>query len=81
MSLRDLRDVAGRAIALLATGLVVLVLGVVVVVPKVGGATAYTVLTGSMRPTMPPGTLVVVKPVKPDADPGRRRDHLPNEVR
>ena len=66
MSLRELRDVAGRAIALLATGLVVLVLGVVVVVPKLGGATPYTVLTGSMRPTMPPGTLVVVKPVKPE---------------
>lgn len=66
MSLRNLRTVAGRAFALLAAGLVVLVLAVVVVIPKLGGATAYTVLTGSMRPSMPPGTLVVVKPVKPE---------------
>jgi signal peptidase len=66
MSLRELRDVAGRAVALLAAGLVVLVLGVVVVIPKLGGGTAYTVLTGSMRPSMPPGTLVVIKPVKPE---------------
>jgi len=65
MSLRDLRDVASRVIALLAAGLVVVVLALAVVVPKLGGATAYTILTGSMRPGMPPGTLVVVKPVKP----------------
>ncbi|WP_229051187.1 signal peptidase I [Aeromicrobium sp. Leaf350] len=37
-----------------------------VLVPRAGGATPYTVLTGSMRPDFPPGTLVVVKPV--DAD-------------
>jgi signal peptidase len=33
-----------------------------VVVPRIGGATPYTVLTGSMRPTMPPGTMVVARP-------------------
>lgn len=38
-----------------------------VVIPRVAGATPYTILTGSMRPHYPPGTLVVVKPV----DPGR----------
>lgn len=42
------------------------VLAATVVVPRLAGATPYTVLTGSMRPTAPPGTLVVVKPV--DAD-------------
>ncbi|MBM7520167.1 signal peptidase I [Nocardioides nitrophenolicus] len=42
---------------------VVAVLAVAVVVPRLAGATPYTVLTGSMRPTYPPGTLVVVKPV------------------
>jgi signal peptidase I len=42
------------------------VLTVVVLVPRVGGATPYTVLTGSMRPAMPPGTLVVVRRVNPD---------------
>ncbi|MBZ5738492.1 signal peptidase I [Nocardioides mangrovi] len=39
---------------------------VTVVVPRVAGATPYAVRTGSMRPDMPPGTLVVVRPVDPD---------------
>ena len=47
--------------------LVILVVGglvaVTVLVPRVAGATPYTILTGSMRPAMPPGTLVVVRPV------------------
>ena len=34
-----------------------------VLVPRLGGATPYTILTGSMAPNYPPGTLVVVKPV------------------
>ena len=42
------------------------VLLVAVVVPRVTGATPYTVQTGSMRPSLPPGTLVVVRPVEPD---------------
>ncbi|RLP74529.1 signal peptidase I [Mycetocola tolaasinivorans] len=37
-----------------------------VLVPRVTGATPYTVLTGSMRPSMPPGTTVVVRPVEFD---------------
>lgn len=41
----------------------VAVLTVGIVVPRVGGATPYTVLTGSMAPTYAPGTLVVVRPV------------------
>ena len=35
-----------------------------VVVPRLGGATPYTVLTGSMAPVYPPGSLVVVRPVE-----------------
>ncbi len=31
--------------------------------PRLGGATPYTVLTSSMEPEYPPGTLVVVRPV------------------
>lgn len=38
------------------------VVTVAVLLPRVGGATPYTVLTGSMRPSMPPGTMVVVRP-------------------
>lgn len=41
-------------------------LAICVAVPRLGGATPYTILTGSMRPTMPPGTLLVVKPVAVD---------------
>jgi signal peptidase len=35
-----------------------------VVVPRIVGATPYTILTGSMRPDFPPGTLVIAKPVE-----------------
>ncbi|WP_139978654.1 signal peptidase I [Nocardioides litoris] len=41
------------------------VLAAAVVVPRIGGATPYAILTGSMRPGLPPGTLVVAKPVDP----------------
>ncbi len=42
------------------------VLVVAVVVPWLAGATPYHVQTGSMRPSLPPGTLVVVEPVEPE---------------
>lgn len=41
----------------------VIVLGVAV--PRIVGGEALTVLSGSMRPGMPPGSLVVVRPVDP----------------
>ncbi|WP_374007881.1 signal peptidase I [Leifsonia sp. LS-T14] len=44
-------------------GLVILVALAAIVVPKVAGATPATILTSSMEPTLPPGTLVIVKPV------------------
>lgn len=56
----------GQVLAWLAILLVVAVLALAVVVPRIAGATPYTILTGSMRPDLPPGTLVVVKPI--DAD-------------
>ena len=40
------------------------VLIVTILVPAVVGAERYTVLTGSMTPTYPPGTLIVVEPVE-----------------
>lgn len=49
----------------LLTGAVGL-LGALVVVPRVTGSTAYTVLTGSMKPDYPPGTLIVVRPTPGD---------------
>lgn len=42
--------------------LVVLLALVAVVVPRVAGATPLTILTSSMEPSLPPGTLIVVKP-------------------
>lgn len=53
----------------LSTGLVLLVAGlavVLVVVPKATGSMPLSVLTQSMEPTLPPGTLVVVRPVAVD---------------
>lgn len=43
-----------------------LVGALVIVIPATSGATPMTILTNSMAPTYPPGTLVVVKPI--DAD-------------
>ncbi|WP_175420375.1 signal peptidase I [Rhodococcus sp. SGAir0479] len=41
------------------------VLAMTIAVPRITGSTPYTVLTGSMEPTYPPGTLVVVKSADP----------------
>jgi signal peptidase len=52
----------------LSTGLLVLVVAVAVAaiaVPKVTGSVPLTVLTGSMEPGLPPGTLIIVRPVDP----------------
>ena len=40
-----------------------LVGALVIVIPAMSGATPMTILTGSMIPTYPPGTLIIVKPV------------------
>ncbi|MCU1417844.1 MAG: signal peptidase [Schumannella sp.] len=53
----------GLSFGLLA--LVLLLAGAVVLVPAVSGSTPYTILTSSMEPSMPPGTLVIVKPIDP----------------
>ena len=54
----------GRVLAwtvILGIGAIILI---AVLIPRIAGATPYVVLTGSMRPTMPPGTMVVVRPAK-----------------
>lgn len=53
----------GQLVAWLVILAVVAVLAAAVVVPRIAGATPYSILTGSMRPERPPGTLVVMKPV------------------
>lgn len=56
-----------RLVARLATwtviGLAAFALAVGVFIPRLAGATPYAVLTGSMRPALPPGTLAIVRPV------------------
>jgi signal peptidase len=53
----------------LSLGIFAIVLGlvaVIIVIPKILGATPLTILTSSMEPGLPPGTLVVVAPVEPE---------------
>lgn len=45
---------------------VVLVGVLVIVIPAVSGSTPMTILTQSMEPTYPAGTLVIVKPIAPE---------------
>ena len=52
----------GHLLAWVVTLGVATLVTVAVVVPRLGGGTPYAVLTGSMRPGMPPGTMVVVRP-------------------
>jgi signal peptidase len=53
----------------ISAGILAIIIGLAlatVVIPHVARATPLTVLTGSMRPHLPPGTLIVVRPVKAD---------------
>ncbi|WP_210480702.1 signal peptidase I [Naasia sp. SYSU D00948] len=62
----DRRDIVGSLRTGLAWGLLALVAALALVsvgVPALTGATPLAVLTGSMSPTLPTGTLVVVRPV------------------
>jgi signal peptidase len=45
-------------------GLVLLVGVLVIGIPAVTGSTPMTILTSSMEPTYPPGTLIIVKPTE-----------------
>ncbi|MBC9225304.1 signal peptidase I [Aeromicrobium sp. 636] len=53
---------AGQALAWVVILVAASAVTVGVLIPRIGGATPYTILTGSMQPKYPPGTLVVVKP-------------------
>ncbi|SNT01632.1 signal peptidase I [Rhodococcoides kyotonense] len=52
-----------RIVSMVVLLFVVAVLLAAVIVPKVAGAMPYTVLTSSMEPTYPPGTLIITKPI------------------
>ncbi|MVA74718.1 signal peptidase I [Auraticoccus sp. F435] len=65
---RPLRLVGGWLWRVLCWTLILLlgaVLAAAVLVPRLAGATTYTVLTGSMGRAHPPGSLIVVRPVDP----------------
>jgi signal peptidase len=47
-------------------GFLLLIGALVIAVPAISGATPMTILTSSMEPTYPPGTLIIVKPVDID---------------
>lgn len=57
----------GRVLAWLVMLSIGAALTVALIIPRLMGGTPYVIETGSMTPTMPPGTLVVVKPVSPDS--------------
>lgn len=58
---RGIASWVGQLVAWIVILAVAGVLTVAVLIPRLGGATPYTIETGSMTPGMPPGTLVVVR--------------------
>jgi len=64
MARRIIRIIATVASALLAIA-VLSIAAIVFVLPRVTHGEALTVLTGSMQPTIPPGSIVFVRPVDP----------------
>lgn len=53
----------GSALGLVALVLAVLAAVVLIIVPMATGSQTYSVLTNSMRPHLPPGTLIISRPV------------------
>lgn len=63
------REVASALLNGISLGILLLVLAlgaITIAVPAAVGGMPLSVLTGSMRPTYPPGTLVVIKPAAPE---------------
>jgi signal peptidase len=63
------RQILGAAGVGLSVGILLIVVAlaaVLLVVPKASGSVPLTILTPSMEPTLPPGTLIVVRPVDTD---------------
>src|SRR5699024_10600959 len=63
------REVAGALLNGISLGILLLVLAlgaITIAVPAAVGGMPLSVLTGSMRPTYPPGTRVVMKPAAPE---------------
>ena len=56
-------SIVGGVFAWVVATVMIALIVLLVVVPRVVGGEPYTILTGSMTPLMPPGTVVVTKPV------------------
>lgn len=61
------RGLVGSLLGLVALVLAILAALVLIVVPMATGSHTYSVLTSSMRPHLPPGTLLVSRPVPFDS--------------
>ena len=57
----------GGVVAWIVATVMIALIVLLVVVPRVIGGEPYTILTGSMTPLMPPGTVVVTRPVPFDS--------------
>lgn len=55
----------GLGLSFGALALVLLLAVLVVIAPALTRSTPYTILTSSMEPGLPPGTLIIVKPIDP----------------
>ena len=62
---REVLRYVGLGLSVAVLLLVVLLAAAAIVVPRLAGAVPLTVLTSSMEPSLPPGTLIVVQPVDP----------------
>ncbi|NMR30390.1 signal peptidase I [Crystallibacter degradans] len=58
----QIKHFLGKAIGFVALCLALLAAGTLIVIPAATGSQPYTVLTNSMAPKYPPGTLMIVKP-------------------
>ncbi|WP_458116769.1 signal peptidase I [Arthrobacter sp. D2-10] len=56
----------GQVLSWMCLLIVLGLVAVMVVIPQLFGSGSYTVLTGSMRPGMPPGSLIVTKEANPE---------------
>jgi len=56
----------GLSLSAVALVAVLAIVALTAVVPRVAGGTALTVLTQSMEPGLPPGTLIVIRPMPVD---------------
>ncbi len=60
-------SVIGQILAWAIAAVLFALILALVVIPRITGATPYTILTSSMVPSMPPGTIVIDRPVPFDS--------------